>query len=106
MEHQVVETWCVSRDRLLDGVTEFLASGIPVALGKLVRGVLDEARHDVLARRRDRWVARAPEADVDVRLGAESTRTRVVVGPLQVVDGGRDRDHAAMDIGRTLVACE
>ena len=62
---------------------------------QVVRRVLHEARHHVLARRRDRRIGEARDHHVDVRPPREAPVLRLVVGALHVVDARRDRDRAA-----------
>ena len=59
----------------LDGVAQVLLLGVPVALAQLVRRVLDEARHDVLAGRRHVGVDRRLDGHVDVRAAGCTSRT-------------------------------
>ncbi len=76
-------------------VAERFALLVPGALGQVVGRVLHEARHHVLARRRDAGIGQRRDDDVDVGLSREAAVLRLVVGPLHVVDARRDRDGAA-----------
>src|SRR4029079_3517951 len=49
MQHEISEAREEAIQRPLHVVAEVLLLGVPVALAKLVRGVLDEARQDVFA---------------------------------------------------------
>src|SRR5256712_13882625 len=66
----------------------------PVAVSQRVRRVLDEARHDVLARRGEGRVQGRGDAHVDERAMGEVPVLRVVVRLLDVVDARADGDRA------------
>src|SRR5689334_5306501 len=95
----------VLRDRVDDRVAERVAFLVPVAL-QVVGRVLDEARHDVLARRRERRIGERRDDHVDVRAAREPSVLGVVVRTLHVLDGRRDRDRAAQVGSRTGHALE
>ena len=92
--NQRLEVRRVLGDGVDDGVAESLALRIPGARAEVIRRVLHEARHHVLAGGGHRWVRQARDDDVDVRPRRESPVLRVVVGALHVVQAGRDRDRA------------
>ena len=68
---------------------------VPRAFFQLVGRVLHEARHHVLARRRDRRIGQARDHHVDVGPARVAAVLGVVVGALHVIDAGRNRDRAA-----------
>ena len=77
-----------------DHVAQLLAALVPGAPGELVGRVLDEARQHVLARRRHVGIDRRGHDDVEVGPPREVAVLGVVVGALEVVDRGADRDRA------------
>src|SRR5262245_6471714 len=59
MKNDVADVRCVLGERVDDRIPELLLMVVPRALFQMVGSVLHEARHDVLARRRDRWIGQA-----------------------------------------------
>ena len=101
VQDDVLDVRRVLRDRVDDRVAERLAVLVPAALFlQVIRRVLHEARHHVLARRRDRRIGQARDHHVDVGLARVAPVLRLVVGALHVVDARRDRHRAAQVRGR------
>ena len=82
-------------DGVDDVVAELFPLLVPRAFFQLVGRVLHEARHHVLARRRDRRVGQAGNHHVDVRPARVAPVLGIVVGALHVIDAGRNRNCAA-----------
>src|SRR5712672_1448129 len=82
-----------------DGVDYRVAEGffviVPGAVGEFVWSVLDEAREDVLAWRRDAGVGEAGDDHVNVWLAGVVAVFGVVVGAFHVFDAWGDGDCAA-----------
>jgi hypothetical protein len=95
-------------DQVDHRVPEGLLLVVPVlrALGQVVGRVLDEAAHDVLARRRHGRVHEAGEDDVNVGPAAEAAVLRLVVGALHVLQRGADAHRAAEVLGAARVRRE
>ena len=98
------------RRPLGDGVDHRIAERLPLVvpgpLRKVVRRVLHEAAHDVLAGRRHARVDERGDDHVDVRPPAEGAGLRVVVRLLHVVERGREADGAPQVLTRTGQAGE
>src|SRR5262249_29050138 len=94
VQDEVLQVRGVLGERVDDGVAELLLLVVPAAL-QVVRRVLDEAREDVLARRRDGRIRQARYDDVDIGARREAPVLRLVVRLLHVRDGRRDGDRAA-----------
>src|SRR6267378_7290579 len=71
-------------------VAELVSLLVPVAGAQVVRRVLDEGGHDVLARRRQVWVHDRRDEDIEEGGGRGAPVLRVVVRPLQVLEGWTD----------------
>src|SRR5205807_1592378 len=85
---------------LADGVNHIVAKGlallVPVQSGpQLVRRILHKARENMLAGRRYRWIGQRRNHHVNVWTPGKVTVLRVVVGPLHVLNAGRDGYSAA-----------
>src|SRR6476659_9129015 len=95
-------------DRVDHVMPERLALGVvpDLAVGQVIRGVLDEAAHDVVARRRHRGIDQGGDDHVDVGTRRRTAVLRVVVGVLDVVDARRERDRAAEPLTRARLARE
>ena len=92
MQHQIAEAGEERLDRGLHGVAEVLPLGVPVTALQLIRCVLDEARHHVLAGRGHVGIDERLQARVDVRPLAVPPVLGIVVRPLEVV-------HRRADVG-------
>src|SRR5690348_4570192 len=76
-------------------VAERLALFVPVQpRPQLVGRVLNKARHDVLARRRDGRIGQRWNDDIDIRTAREVTVLGVVISALHVFHTWRDRNCA------------
>src|SRR4029077_4736136 len=93
-------------DGVDDGVAEGFALLVPCAFGEFVGCVLDKAREDVLAGRRDAGIGEAGDNDIDVGLARKIAVLRVVVGALHVLDAGRNGNSAAEVSARAGQALE
>ncbi len=82
-------------DGVDDSVAEGFALFVPRPSGELVRRVLNEARHNVLARWSDAWIGQAGNDDINVRLARKMAVLRVVIGALHVFDAGRNGNRTA-----------
>ena len=99
LQDEVAEPREERLERPLDGVAQVLLLGVPVALAQVVRRVLDEARHDVLAGRRHvgvdgatGWRRRCTGAEL------YQPYLRLVEGALEVVHRRPDVGEAAEDV--------
>ena len=96
VQHQVAEAGEVGLEHGLGLVAEAVALGVPVAAAQLVRRVLHEARHDVLAGWGHVGVDDRLDRGVDERpLGVPAVLRRVE-GPLDVLDRRADVEEAAV----------
>jgi hypothetical protein len=77
----------------LDCIAQVFSLAIPIAVGQLVRGVLDEAGHYVLARGRHVRIEDGLHCPIYVGTAAESAALGIIERLLQLVDGGGDVDH-------------
>src|SRR5258708_31033297 len=83
----VLDVRRILRDGVDDRVAERLAMRVPTAVFlQVIRRVLDETRHDVLAGRRDRRIGQTRAQDADLGLPRGAAVVGLVVGPLHAFD--------------------
>ena len=99
LKDEVAEAREERLERRLDGVAEALLLGVPVRLAEVVRRVLDEAAHHVLAGRRHVRIDRRLDRAVEVRPLRVPAVLRVVVGPLEILHRRADVREAAVLVG-------
>src|SRR5215510_2152905 len=95
MPDDVSKIWRIIGKRVDDGVSEFIALFIPRSLLEMVRCVLNKARHDVLARRRNGGICQTWNDDIDVRALRVASVLRVIVSALHVFHAWRNRNCSA-----------
>ena len=104
LQHEVGEAGEERLQRVLHVVGHVLALLGPVAALQVVRRVLDEARHDVLAGRRHVGVDRRLDRAVDVRPRRVPAVLGFVEGALEVLHRRRDVGEAAEHVGAVAAA--
>src|SRR5713226_7204973 len=95
MQNDVADIWRVLGDRIDYRVAKLFALIVPRSFLQVIRRVLNEAGHNVFARRRDRWISETGNYYVDVRTARVATILGIVISALHVFDAGRNRDRAA-----------
>src|SRR5262245_66496106 len=92
MPDDVSKIWRIIGKRVDDGVSEFIALFIPRSLLEMVRCVLNKARHDVLAPRRNGGICQTWNDDIDVRALRVTSVFPVIVSVLDVFQAWRNRN--------------
>src|SRR6476469_2644656 len=93
MKNDVLNIRGVFAERFDDSVAEFLTLLIPRAFLQVIWRVLNKARHDVLARRRDRRIGQTGNNDIDVWPARVTSVFGVIVSAFHVLHAGRYRDR-------------